>query len=194
MKGNFGKRIFRNLFVRACARPPTCPSVQKPTALESVDFALPKMRGYKKRHSIISTVFPFKSVDPVSQKGVATKKSLPPVKAFLFFVKFTAAIFPAASPQRGLTSIFPAVSPQRGLTSNTAGINSVRTRQKAREFFPTPFFWFSFVKGDFEKHIFQNLSVRACVRPSVQKPISLESVDFASPKMVGSKKREIPLL
>ena len=31
------------------------------------------------------TVFAFKSVDFVSQKGVATKKSLPPVKAFLFF-------------------------------------------------------------------------------------------------------------
>ena len=29
-----------------------------------------------------------------------------------------------------------------------------------------------------------------CVRASVQKPIALESVDFASPKMVGSKKRD----
>ena len=34
--------------------------------------------------------------------------------------------------------------------------------------------------------------VRAPVRPSVQKPIALKSVDFASPKMVGSKKRHIP--
>ena len=58
------------------------------------------------------TVFAFKSVDFVSQKGVATKKSLPPVKAFCFFAKFTAAIFPAVSPQRGLTSIIPA--PQVG--------------------------------------------------------------------------------
>ena len=38
------------------------------------------------------TVFAFKSVDFVSEKGVATKKSLPPVKVFCFFVKFTAAI------------------------------------------------------------------------------------------------------
>ena len=74
------------------------------------------------------TVFAFKSVDFASQKGVETKKSLPPVKVFLFFVKFTAAIFLA-------------VSPQRGLTSNTAGIDSVRARQKAREFFSTPFFF-----------------------------------------------------
>ena len=60
------------------------------------------------------TVFAFKSVDFVSEKGVATKKSLPPVKVFLLFVKFA--------------------------TINTAGIDSVRARQKAREFFPTPFF------------------------------------------------------
>ena len=38
------------------------------------------------------TVFASKSVDLVSEKGVATKKSLPPVKVFLFVVKFTAAI------------------------------------------------------------------------------------------------------
>ena len=43
---------------------------------------------------------------------------------------------------------------------------------------------------------FKIASVRACVRPSVrpsvQKPIALKSVDFTSPKMVGSKKRHIP--
>ena len=55
------------------------------------------------------------------------------------------------------------------------------------------FFWISLVKADFEKRIFQ-FRVRACVRPSVQKPIAIESVDFASPKMGGSKKRQIPLL
>ena len=62
----------------------------------------------------------------------------------------------------------------------------MRARQKAREFFSTLFFWISFVKGDFEKRIFQKY-VRACVRPSAQKPIALESVDFASPKWRVSK-------
>ena len=66
----------------------------------------------------------------------------------------------------------------------------MRARRKAREFFLTLFFWISVVKGDFVKRIFQNLSVR----PSVQKPVALESVDVASPKMRGSKKRHIPLL
>ena len=52
------------------------------------------------------TVFAFKSVDFVSEKGVATKKSLPPVKVFLFFCEIRSShIFPAVSPQRGLTSI-----------------------------------------------------------------------------------------
>ena len=50
----------------------------------------------------------------VSRTGVATKKSLPPVKVFSFFVKFTAAIFPAVSPQRGLTSI-------NGIGENASG-------------------------------------------------------------------------
>ena len=53
------------------------------------------------------TVFAFKSVDFVSEKGVATKKSLPPVKAFLFFCEIRSShIFPAVSPHRGLTSKF----------------------------------------------------------------------------------------
>ena len=76
---------------------------------------------------------------------------------------------------------------------NTAGIDSVRAWRKAREFFPAPFlfFWISFVKGDFEKTHFSKL--RACVRPSgVQKPIALVSANFASPKVRGSKKRQIP--
>ena len=81
------------------------PSVQKPIALESVDFASPKLRGSEKRDSIIVTVFALKSVDFVSQEGVATKKSLPPVKAFLFFCEIHSShIFPAVSPQRGLTT------------------------------------------------------------------------------------------
>ena len=43
---------------------------------------------------------------------------------------------------------------------------------------------------NFEKRIFEI----AFVRPSVQEPIALESVDFASPKMGGSQKKDIPLL
>ena len=38
-------------------------------------------------------VFALQSVDFASQKGIATKKSLPPVKVFSFFVKVTTAIF-----------------------------------------------------------------------------------------------------
>ena len=38
-------------------------------------------------------------------------------------------------------------------------------RRRESSFLPR-FFWMSFVKGDFEKRIFQNLSVRASVRPS----------------------------
>ena len=34
----------------------------------------------------------------------------------------------------------------------------------------------------------------ASARPSVQEPIALESVDFASPKMGGYQKKDIPLL
>ena len=52
------------------------------------------------------TVCAFKSVDFVSEKGVATEKSLPPVKVFLFFCEIRSShIFPAVSAQRGLTSI-----------------------------------------------------------------------------------------
>ena len=63
-------------------------------------------------------------------------------------------------------------------------------RRRESSFLPR-FFWISFVKGDFEKRIFQKY-VRACVRASIQKPIALESIDFASPKWRVSKKRQIP--
>ena len=39
------------------------------------------------------TVFALESVNFVSQKGVETKKTIPPVKVF-FFGKFTTVIFP----------------------------------------------------------------------------------------------------
>ena len=93
MEGSFEKQFFQN-----CVRP----SVQKPIALVSVDFASPKVMGSKKRYSISDTLFAFKSFDLASQKGVDTKNGPPPVKAF-FFVKFATAIFPAVSPHRGLT-------------------------------------------------------------------------------------------
>ena len=52
-----------------------------------------------------------------------------------------------------------------------AGLDSVRARQKEREFFPIPFF-LDFVRGgDFGKCIFQNCAcafVRASVRPEAQ--------------------------
>ena len=46
------------------------------------------------------------------------------------------------------------------------------------------------------KGILTNAFFEICpgVRPAVQKAIALESVDFAPPKMRGSKKRDIPLL
>ena len=67
------------------------------------------------------------------------------------------------------------------------------------------FFGILFVKGDFEKCIFQNCVrawVRACVRSfvrsfvcsSVQKPIALELFHFASVKTSGFKKRQSPFL
>ena len=68
----------------------------------------------------------------------------------------------------------------------------MRARQKAREFFPTPFFLDFVRKRGCRKTHFSKM--RPCVRPSVQKPIALESVDFASPKLRGSKKRQISLL
>ena len=81
-----------------------------------------------------------------------------------------------------------------GRVCNTAGIDSARARQKAREFFPPPFFWgFVFERGFWKTHFSKCVRarvrppVRLSVRPSVQKPIALESVDFASPKMRGSK-------
>ena len=43
-----------------------------------------------------------------------------------------------------------------------------------------------------ENSFFEIASVRPSVRASVQEPIVLASVDFASPKMMGSKKRHIP--
>ena len=61
-------------------------------------------------------------------------------------------------------------------------------RRRESSFLPR-FFWISFVKRDFEKRIFQ-FRVRASVRPSVQKPIAIESVDFASPKMGGVLRRD----
>ena len=73
-----------------------------------------------------------------------------------------------------------------------AGLDSVRARQKEREFFPIPFF-LDFVRGGggFREMHFSKLRlrVRASVRPSrsltesVVRPEALESVDFASPKL-----------
>ena len=65
-----------------------------------------------------------------------------------------------------------------------AGLDSVRARQKEREFFPIPFF-LDFVRGGgiSENAFFKIAPARSCVRPSVQKPKALESVDFASPKL-----------
>ena len=83
---------------------------------------------------------------------------------------------------------------------NTAGIDFVRARQKVREFFFTPFFSDLVGESGFRKTHFSisRLSVRLFVRPSVcscvQKPIAVEQVDFASLKMGGSKKRQVPLL
>ena len=67
----------------------------------------------------------------------------------------------------------------------------MRPRRKARVFSSTPFL-LDFSRGrGFRKIVFSKL--RLSVRPSVQKPIALESVDFASPKVMGSRKRDIPL-
>ena len=105
VEGDFEKRIFQK-----CVRP----SVQTPIALESVDFASPKMWGSKKRHSIIATIFTFKSVGFASQKGLR-QKSLPPVKVCEIR---NGHIFPAVSPQRGLTSteFYPSHVPHEHLS------------------------------------------------------------------------------
>ena len=58
--------------------------------------------GSKKRRIPFRILFALKSVDLASQKEVDARNELPPVIAFCFFVKFTAVIFPAAPPQRGL--------------------------------------------------------------------------------------------
>ena len=70
-------------------------------------------------------------------------------------------------------------------------------RRRESSFLPR-FFWISLVERDFEKRIFRKC-VCARVRPSVRpflypsrKPIALESVDFASPKMRDSMMRQIP--
>ena len=84
----FSKIVFSKM------RPSVSPCESR--ALVSVDFATPKMMDSQKRHFILETVFTSKSVDFVSRKGVDTKNALPLVKVYLFFVKFTAVIFPAA--------------------------------------------------------------------------------------------------
>ena len=62
-------------------------------------------------------------------------------------------------------------------------------------FFSYPFFCrISVAKKSFEKQFFQNCSlpsVRKCVRPSVQKPVALVSVDFAWPKVMAFKTASI---
>ena len=56
-----------------------------------------------------------------------------------------------------------------------------------------PFFCGSTPWNGIPKNVFFEIAfVRAGIRPSVQKPIALESVDFAASEMVGSKKRRIP--
>ena len=109
------KEILKNAFfknvsvrVRASVRPSRRP------ALESVNFASPKMWGSKKRHSIIATIFTFKSVGFASQKGLR-QKSLPPVKVCEIR---NGHIFPAVSPQRGLTSteFYPSHVPHEHLS------------------------------------------------------------------------------
>ena len=76
-----------------------------------------------------------------------------------------------------------------------SGVTAVRRQEMTpcdrggrRECSFLPLFrWIAVVEGGFEKQFFRN-----CVRPSVWEPASLESVDFASPKVTVSKKRQIP--
>ena len=58
--------------------------------------------GSKKRRIPFRILFALKWVDLVSQKEVDARNELPPAIASCFFAKFTAVIFLAASPQRGL--------------------------------------------------------------------------------------------
>ena len=140
--------------VRASVRPS---GVQKPIALVLANFASPKVRGSKNRQIPFELFFR----PPIDRFILA--KSDRYQKAFFFCGIYNSAYISCCVAPNGGQKIL-----------NTAGIDSARAWRKAREFFTTPFFWISFVKGDFEKRIFQ-FRVRACMRPCVRPSVRPEA-------------------
>ena len=107
---NFGKNYF--------PKPPSTNDIHQKRGRRKHSRLLPGSHGVNSCCvSISNTVFDPKSVDLFSQKGVDTKNGLLPVKAFFVAVKFTTVMFPALSPQRGLTVIDTSFHPLRTMYS-----------------------------------------------------------------------------